>query len=498
MQYEEWNQLLLKYYEEQLNAQKPLRLNISNILLAEIAENVSVQDFLQAVRKELSFPSTRDTRLFRPNFAVLCAFCFCGSLRETTTEYTERMYLKHVKDALGIDDLSNWKSLWQHDCLAQPPAKFKTGWKYVRYPLFHSLLTFEDYKRIYQAANEIGIVGQTEINEGETRQIWKNVLSKKKGQQKFFEENRKDILKEIPKIIRKWDGALIDSDHTYKVSREKSVSSYELRIYWDADGAAEISAVECWDIKSKEIVEPVNEYFEKLGESKKIWLLCQSEQDSYMYSNKNRSFEEGEAVLLLSSARLDNVSYEEIDLSGSVLQGFHLYACLGKNVPEQFRAGCTQISFSGGLKLERRKWLFGAGPIIRIRGGERGIVENINQERLYEGQDINLTAVPPGTYYIKCADKTISFDICSYSADKRVGTELVWGWEQDNNVWHPAYWSPSQQRQGERIQGFITTGQAEKSPMYLLRELYQHGKMKDVEKSKNHLIKHVKRALYGK
>ena len=54
-------------------------------------------------------------------------------------------------------------------------------------------MTFEDYKRIYQAANEIGIVGQTEINERETQQIWKNVLSKKKGQQQFFEENISDI-----------------------------------------------------------------------------------------------------------------------------------------------------------------------------------------------------------------------------------------------------------------------------------------------------------------
>jgi len=498
--YSKWNQAIGKWFFKSENAGEIVAFSIDDDVLFDIGQKYifhfnnsddAKEDFLKAVRKEINLNGWQIGRLIKdqyPYFLALIAVQILAafSMRDEE-EFTHNAYWPRLQEILGenVKLPSNrnfethrnlWRSgleKWVNEIMAGnigkiilPEDKKKSHTRNTRLPISQCLLNKNDLEEIKIIFDKAGFRPYEDIDI--------NTLKKEIDNNKNFlkchckhckkiledEYRRENAYKQIQNNLLKWDGSITLS--------EKSVNKKDkVNLYFELD--EEDSELSCF-IKIQEVKNKINN-IEQFFDNWQIpdtsinykpyhddFLIAVYDYFDECYLEKRKAEIENEVLLITKFSNYElrmqiekyickndinewwvsSNSDDENQLNGLPKTWIAYQFKITEKMLEYFdwiRAD-KLLQLEGGLRLEYKTWMVGAGPNI-INHSSSNIVISHNGEILSQQKQPQCLK-EPGNYKVwlqGCDGNCLSFSIKEPNVPNIDAPNNKNGWFFENNNW---------------------------------------------------------------
>lgn len=417
-------------------------------------ENLTLEDFYRDIEHSVLFRKDwewvdKEAKEEIPFFFGLIALQVFAAyqMREgevTDKTVTERAYNERLKELLKIPDTNQlqklyscyqesiWKKLkaWteERQILIRIPEPKNGYGRFVQYPLSQALLNRNDLEHLPFVFQRRGLQADEELNFSDFKALLGESMESDLLPRHFYRVKsqlkangeEEALWRQMFAYYTQWDGEIPEENkREYKSVPKKERQSEYFRKYWVID--EHFSSLTLRKNNDSEIMldialddpqlwDKISQYV-SLSENGQI---CFSRDKIYNDWVECRYFTEGEEGLILSRSMLfmQDVVQPEYRIEKVANERYFLYQVLifSKEVCEgrfknYFSASGTEIEFMGGLRIGRKTWMEGAGPLIRVANNRRIW---LNGKRMIPDEEGRLffTLLSSGDYTLVVEDHT--------------------------------------------------------------------------------------------
>jgi hypothetical protein len=438
-------------------------------------ENMALEDFYRDIEHSVLFKEDwgwveKEIEAEIPLFLgliVLQVFAAYQMREGEVTEkiVTERAYNERLKELLKIPDNNQlqklysryqeriWEKLkvWSESrqMLMRIPEP-KTGYgRFVQYPLSQALLNRNDLEHLPLVFRKRGLQAGEDLDLSDFKALWGESVESNLLPRHFYrvksqlKENGEEeaLWRQMFACYTQWDGEVPEENQKgNKTGYKKGGQTEHSRKYWVVD--ENFSSLTLRKNNDSEIVADItlddSQLWEKISQYVSLSVNGQlrfTRDKIYNDWIECRYFTEGEEGLILSKRMLfmQDIVQEEYQIKKIANDRYFLYQILisSKEVCEgrfknYFSVSAAKIEFVGGLRIGRKIWMEGAGPLVRVANNKR-VWLNGKRVTPDENGTLFFTFSPLGDYTLVVEDHT---PVCFYIREPELQTEYVnKGWK---------------------------------------------------------------------
>lgn len=366
-------------------------------------------------------------------FGLIAIQIYIASQMQKDDDYSGRMYNPRLADYLGVKSsilnslllreyqLELWEKLnvWaktNHFEIVVPTK----GKKYIKYPFSQALLNNEDFKRVPLIFKKVGINFHEELSLEDFKELVGNC---DKDQTNHFSRVKDRLIKENKEFLlteqlfhfynNNWDGSFPDVEGLNSTSRKNSKDQISIEFFVDKkirnicffDQSIDLDIE--FSLNNKSLYADINKYY---NIANRQILLFEKDlvTEEWIYS---RFLEIGKVYLIISPRNhwtqpyIDFLPENSVDKSNSFysIKIVHVNQKLLESLFWQkfFSKSPKSFYIENGLKLDRKSYMHGAGPIIRFDKPLKAWI-NGTKISLSEGNlHYSLRDAAAGTYILK-------------------------------------------------------------------------------------------------